>query len=207
VNIASGPDRVTPSQLMMVSKGSHTTLVQVTAVNPASRVLTFSSGDSLQLNQPTAQSGTLAALNAAAPANTPANTRITRIRMISYYLDDTVPDRPRLVRRINNGHQTNFNNSLGTVVGLDMENLQISYDLADGQDNPAGVRFTEADIDGTGACAPDPCSPTQIRKINVSLTARTNNADHRAPQIFRNSLASQVSLRGMAFLNEYQQPQ
>jgi hypothetical protein len=206
VNIATGPDRVTPAQLMMVTKGSHSTLVQVTAVNTASRVLTFADGDSLNLNQSTAESGSLAALNAEAPANTPANTRITRVRMISYYIDATIPDRPRLVRRINNGDEDDFNNSLGTAVGLDIENLQISYDLADGDTNPAAVQFTDADLDGTGACAPDPCSPTQIRKINITLMARSSNADRTGVRIFRNTLTSQVSLRGMAFLNEYQQP-
>jgi hypothetical protein len=207
VNIGSGPDRVTPGQLMMIEKGSHNTLVQVTAVNVPARTLTFASGDSLKLNQPAVGSGSLSALNAAAPANTPANTRITRVRMISYYIDDTIAGRPRLIRRVNNGHQTNFNNSLGTVVGLDIEDMEISYDLADGNTNPAGVRFTAEDLDGSGVCAPDPCSPTQIRKINVSLTARSNQHDARgamAPTVFRNTLTTQVSLRGMAFLNEYQ---
>jgi hypothetical protein len=208
VDIGAGPDRVTPAQLMMVTKGSHSTLLQVTAVNPASRMLTFAANDSLNLNQPAAAAGTLAQLNAAAPANNPNSTSVTRVRMITYYIDTTTTDRPRLVRRINNGHQTNFNNALGTAVGVDIEGLEISYDLADGNTNPSGVRFTDEDLDGTGACAPDPCSPTQIRKINVTLTARSS--DVHGPQsgmrVFRNSLRSQVSLRGMAFLNEYQQP-
>lgn len=206
VNIDSGPDRVQTGQLMMVVKGSFTTLVQVTAVDPATRRLTFASGDSLRLNQPGAADGTLAALNAAAPANTPANTRVTRIRMITYYIDAAEPNRPRLVRRINNGHPTVFDNSLGTVVGFHVENLRISFDLADGATNPADVRFSTADLNGTGACNPNPCSPTQIRKINVSLTSRSDNADQQGTRVFRNTLTSQVSLRGMAFLNEYQSP-
>jgi hypothetical protein len=56
-----------------------------------------------------------------------------------------------------------------------------------------------------GACAPNPCSENQIRKINVVLTGRSR-APHKAMnQYFRNTLASQVSLRGMAFVNEYVQ--
>jgi len=207
VDIGSGPDRVTPGQLMMVTKGSATTLVQVTAVNASTRRITFAASDSLNLNQTTAGlDGNLAAVNAAAPANTPANTRITRVRMISYYLDATSPDHPRLVRRINNGNPTSFDNTLGTAVALDIENLQFTYDLNDGSTNPANVRFTTADLDGSGACAPDPCAANQVRKINILLTGRSSNAANPTARIYRNTLTSQVSLRGMAFVNEYQQP-
>ena len=46
--------------------------------------------------------------------------------MISYYLDNTTtPGSPRLVRRINNGHPTTFNNNLGTAVAIDIENLTV----------------------------------------------------------------------------------
>jgi prepilin-type N-terminal cleavage/methylation domain-containing protein len=206
VNVGAGPDRVSEGQLMMVSKGSFTTLVQVTTVNASTRVLTFAAGDSLNLNQPSAVDGSLAALNAAPPANTPANTRLTRVRMITYYIDATISGQPRLVRRVNNGHPTSFDNTLGTVVGPNVENLRISYDLADGTTNPADVTFTTADLSGTGACAPNPCSPAQVRKINVSLTARSDSGDTPGARVFRNTLVTQVSLRGMAFVNEYQSP-
>ena len=92
VNIGTGIDRVIPGQLMMVLKGSTTTLVQVTAVDAGSRRITFASGDSLKLNQVAAGVvGNLATLNAQAPtgAAAPAATRITRVRMITYYLDNT----------------------------------------------------------------------------------------------------------------------
>lgn len=42
----AGPDRVTPGQLMMVTKGSQVALVQVTDVDTATRTLTFAAGDS-----------------------------------------------------------------------------------------------------------------------------------------------------------------
>jgi prepilin-type N-terminal cleavage/methylation domain-containing protein len=206
VDIGSGPDRVVPGQLMMITKGSFSTLVQVTDVNQNNRVLRFDSGDSLNLNQPSAGQGSLASLNAAAPPGSPANIRVTRIRMITYYIDATVTDRPRLVRRINNGDPLTFDNTLGTVVGNDIENLRISYDLADGASNPSNVRFTAADLDGSGACAPNPCTATQIRKINIALTARSSHASEPGARLFRNTLSSQVSLRSMAFVNQYQTP-
>lgn len=202
--IDNGPDRVMPGQLMMVTKGSTTTLGQVTTVDYAARRLTFASGDSLRLNQPGAQFGTIAAVNAADPANSPALTRVSRIRMISYYLDTQAdPARPRLVRRINAGHPTTFNNLLGTAVAMDVENLQFSFDVVNGTDNPANVRMNDADRGGTGRCSPAACDEVQIRKVNIAITGRTQRLDNGA---LRNTLTSQVSFRGMAFVDEYRTP-
>ena len=202
-------DRVIEGQLMMVIKGAATTLVQVTSVNAGARRITFASGDSLNLNQSgTGILGSMAALNATAPtapAAAAAATRITRVRMISYYLDNTTtPGTPRLVRRINNGHATTFSNTLGTAVAIDVENLQFSYDINDGRANPGAVRFIAADLLSSGPCNPDPCSPTQIRKVNVTMTARSQNANKPKARVFRNTLNSQIALRGMALVNDYQ---
>jgi type II secretory pathway pseudopilin PulG len=207
IDIANAPDRVSAGQLMMVSKGSFTTLVQVTDVDTATRRLTFAQGDSLNLNQPGAEFGSLAALNAEAPANSPASTWISRVRMITYYLDTvTDPLHPRLVRRVNNGHPTTFDNDLGTAVAFDIENLQVTYDLSDGTVNPSNVKMTATDLTTSGACSPNVCSPVQIRKMNIALAGRSTNATNVHARIFRNTLASQVSLRGMAFVDRYQAP-
>jgi hypothetical protein len=208
VNIGTGVDRVIPGQLMMVLKGSASTLVQVVAVNAGSRQISFTTGDSLNLNQTgVGIVGNLQALNARAPsgAAAAAATRVTRVRMISYYLDNTTsPGRPRLVRRINNGHPTVFNNTLGTAVALDIESLRFTYDINDGGTNPSSVRFLPVDFTDTGDCAPDACSPTQIRKINVTLTGRSQSLANPQSRVYRNTLTSQVALRGMALVNEYQ---
>jgi type II secretory pathway pseudopilin PulG len=211
-DIGTGIDRVIPGQLMMVLKQTATTLVQVTAVNAGTRVISFATGDSLRLNQTAAAVvGNLDKLNTKqAPigpgAAAAAATRLTRVRMISYYLDDTTtPGRPRLVRRVNNGHETDFdNNKYGTAVALDVEYLKFTYDLNDGATNPGGVRFVAADLTTSGACAPDDCSPTQIRKVNVTLTGRSLSTTSAQPKVYRNTLTSQVALRGMALVNEYQ---
>ncbi|MFN7982180.1 MAG: prepilin-type N-terminal cleavage/methylation domain-containing protein [Vicinamibacterales bacterium] len=203
-NIATGPDRVTPGQLMMITKGTTTTLLQVTGVDTSTRRLTFATGDSLNLNQPSAAAGTLAALNAVAPANTPSAAFISRIRMITYYLDATTDaQHPRLVRRINNGNATTFDNTLGNAVALDIENLQFSYDLIDGNGNPANVRMVTADLTTSGRCAPNACGATQIRKINIAMTGRSQNGANTSSSVYRNTLTSEVSFRGMAFFNEY----
>jgi hypothetical protein len=206
-----GPDDVLPNQLMLLTKGTQTTLVQVTQVN-GQRAL-FAAGDSLKLNQPNAQLGSLGALVGtappdvlpAAPAPQYIPTTATRIRMISYYLDIvTTPGHPRLIRRMNNGDPLTFDNTLGSVVAFDVENLQISYDLNNGSTNPAAVRMNAADQAGTGACAPNPCQVTQIRKVNLILTGRSSaTLQGLTGQLLRNSLASQVSLRSLAFVDRY----
>jgi hypothetical protein len=204
LNIATGADRVSPGQLMMITKGSNTALVQITAVDTASRRLTFSNGDSLNVNQSGAAAGNMAAINALAPANSPLGVQLTRIRMITYYLDATIdPKHPRLVRRINNGHPTNFDNTSGTAVAMDIENLTFSFDLNDGNTNPSNVRMVPLDLTVAGACAPNPCNTNQIRKVDVLITARSENATNPKARSFHNTLATQVSFRGMAFVDEY----
>jgi hypothetical protein len=204
VNLEAGADRVATGQLMLIMKGSLAVLNQVTAIDVASRRLTFANNDSLNLNQSGAASGNLPALNAAAPVNSAAATNISRVRMVTYYLDATTdPTHPRLVRRINNGDAMVFNNTLGTAVALDIENLQFTYDISNGTNNPGNVEMNATDLGVGGACAPAACAAAQIRKMNVMLTGRSPNAVNVNLRGFRNSLQSQVSLRGMAFVDEY----
>jgi type II secretory pathway pseudopilin PulG len=131
----------------------------------------------------------------------------TRIRLVSYYLDTvTDPLRPRLVRRVNNGDPKTYNNALGTVVAFDVEDMKITYDLVDGVTNPAGARMTSDDLAGvktTAACYPNPCSPNQIRKINITLTGRSRTPLRPTRQYLRNTLTTQVSLRSMSFMDRY----
>ena len=204
----SGPDVIRPGDLFMLVKGTTSTLVQVTSVVVSSRRVNFVAGDSLNLNQLSATTGTVAALRATAPTDNPSPTYIpttaSRVRMISYYIDATTePSRPRLVRRINNGSATTYDNSLGTAVAFDVENLQFSFDLVDGVTNPANVKMNAADTAGTGACAPNPCNPNQIRKVNILLSGRSRKVLRTTKQFVRNTLNTQVSLRSLAFVDRY----
>jgi hypothetical protein len=199
-----GPDRVTPGQLMMISKGSFNTLVQVTSVDYAARQLNFDDGDSLNLNQSGAADGSLPALNAEAPVNSAASTIITRVRMVTYYVDTSINvERPRLVRRVNNGDPLTFDNTLGTAVAFDIENLQFTFDINNGAGNPGQVEMLPVDLTTGGACAPDACGRTLIRKVNIEATGRSMNRIPPSNHFFHNTLRSQVSLRGMAFVDRY----
>jgi hypothetical protein len=124
------------------------------------------------------------------------STIATRVRLISYYIDATTdPGNPRLVRRLNGDP--------GRVVGFAVENLQISYDLTDGVVNPANVRMDATDLGTGGACAPNACSYNQIRKVNLFVAGRSRNTFSLTSDFLRNSVATQVSLRNLSFVDRY----
>jgi prepilin-type N-terminal cleavage/methylation domain-containing protein len=215
-NLTNGDvDDINVGDLLMFTKGTVTTLVQVTAVN--GQDVTYAPGDSLNLNQnlpfnPAAlpgatNTGTINEIIGTDPANLPNGTENVnlvsayRVRMITYYVDATTdPLRPRLIRRMGNGHPTNFNNALGTAVAFDVEGFTITYDLVDGVNNPANLRFVAADLN---QCDPAPCSANNIRKVNATLSGRSRRALTNTGTFFRNSLSSQVSLRSLAFVDRY----
>jgi type II secretory pathway pseudopilin PulG len=211
VDIADGgPDDIRQGDLIMLTKGTLSALMYVTGTDGGQTVL-FGGEDPLNLNQYDPDLdllGTLDQLRAAAPPDTPAGcapnpangtgipTRATRLRMISYYVDAaTDPENPRLVRRLNADP--------GRVVAFAVENLQVSYDLADGATNPSNVRMDETDLGGGGACAPNPCSANQVRKVNVFLAGRSRDRFTVTDEFLRNSLTTQVSLRSLAFVDRY----
>ena len=209
-------DNIRPGDLIMLTKGAASALVQVSSVTAAGvipQVITFAANDSLNLNQNAANpaDGTAMELRATAPADTapvaPAqfvSTQATKIRMISYYIDNvTDPRRPRLVRRMNNGVWNDFNNESGTAVAFDIEGLQISYDLADGISNPSNVRMDDDDLAGDSVKCPTSCYPVQIRKINIMLSGRSRLPRRGTQDFFRNRLITQVSLRSLALVDRY----
>jgi prepilin-type N-terminal cleavage/methylation domain-containing protein len=201
-----GDDDVKPGDLLMLWKGSFSALVQVTEVT--GQAIHFDN-DSMNLNQNGSADGIVADYRTADGGEPSSNGKIkssvSRLRMITYYLDATTdPGRPRLVRRLNNGLATTFDNTLGTAVAFDMENLQFTYDLADDAANPVNVRMTAADLQPGGACGAVACDPERIRKVNVLLAGRARRPMRVTEQLFRNTLMTQVSLRSLAFVDRYE---
>ncbi len=70
---------------------------------------------------------------------------------------------------------------------------QFTFDFVDGVTNPSNVEST-----------PDGNSPNQIRKANLFLSARSHDIEHQTNQYFRNSMATDVGLRSLSFVNRYQ---
>jgi len=79
-------------------------------------------------------------------------------------------------------------------VALILEDLQLSYDLVDGVNNPTGVKE-----------AVDPYSPSQIRKANILLSGRSSAENRHNGEFLRKSLTTQVSLRSLSYIDRYSQ--
>jgi prepilin-type N-terminal cleavage/methylation domain-containing protein len=186
-NVTAGNVSVATGDLLMLSNGQGNILQEVTAIG--GNGATFAAGDGLDLNGQAAASGTIKQIelnpNATPPTFPP--TSVTRIWMITYFLDTTTnPQRPQLMR------QVNFRPA--QAVGQVMEGLQISYDIVN------AVATAPAN-DARNIIAPD--SPNQIRKINLYLAARSETPYTVSKQYFRDNLVTQVSLRSLSFQNLY----
>ena len=120
-NLVQSGAQLAPGDLIMFSNTKGSALQLVTSA--AGNVINFATGDAFGLNGRNDPSGTVLQLRNAG-CTTPANcwppTSITRIWMISYYLDNIADaTHVRLIRRVN------FNP--GSPVGETLENMQFTY--------------------------------------------------------------------------------
>ena len=169
--------------LIALSNARGSTLQYVTDVSD--QTISFASGDPMNLNQPGAPAGSITQIGNG--DGTFPVTTATRVYLITFYLDfNEDPTTPRLVRRINN--------DTGRTVALILENLQLSYDLVDGVNNPTAVKAPSA-----------PNSASQIRKTNVLLSGRSAMQNRQTGEFLRRSLTTQVSLRSLSYIDRYQQ--
>jgi type II secretory pathway pseudopilin PulG len=178
--ITGVPNAITAGDLIAFNNSLGETMQCVTGVN--GQVVSFAAGDPLNLNQPGAAQGSIMQLQSGGVF---PPTTATRVWLVTYYLDTTTdPTMPRLIRRINNRP--------GQVVGLVLEDLQLSYDLVDGVTNPTDVKNPVA-----------PNSPNQIRKANIYISGRSSSKIRNTNDYLRHSLTTHVSLRSLAFVNRY----
>jgi len=201
-------DNIRVGDLLEVTKGATSVLVAVTAV--AGQTITFAPGDTLGINQfdtGLGMLGTMNQLRATAPVDTaapvigagaliqPGQSTVSRVRMITYWVNTTLdPTSPRLLRQIN-GNPPN-------AVAFEMEAFRLTYDLADGVVNPVGARMNAADLAGGGACGASPCSPNQIRKANVVMAIRSTRKTPQAGYQ-HNTLFTQIAMRNLSFVDRY----
>lgn len=178
----TGPSGLRAGDLILFTNPLGNALQMVTAA-PVGQTVTFADNDPMALNQRTAAGGTI--LNLRAEDGTFPPTTIARITMVSYYVDNvTDPDLPRLIRRVNMGDRL--------AIAMGVENLQITYDLVDGVTNPTNVENVPL---GNG--------PNQVRKANLFLLARSQDQNPQTGEFFRNSMATQVGLRSLSFVDRY----
>jgi prepilin-type N-terminal cleavage/methylation domain-containing protein len=186
------PTPISVGNLIMFRNINGTALEYVTSV--AGPAIGFVAGDPAGLNQTGLPNGTVTTINAAAVPTT-----ITRVWMVTYYLDvATIPSRPELMRQVNYpnfpaGNAANPPQAVGEVI----ENLGFSYDVINSLD-PAG---TYANGPGNAPTAIAPDTAFSFRAVNVYLGGRSEYpwTGTTTPQFLRNSLSTQVSIRSLSF--------
>jgi prepilin-type N-terminal cleavage/methylation domain-containing protein len=184
ITLPVGNTAITPGDLIMFQNANGSTMQTVTGV--AGQVLTFAgggAGDPFALNASAQPSGTITNIQSGvASAGGPfPPTTASRVWMVTYYLNTANPSRPMLMR------QVNFRPA--TPVAEVIEDLAISYDINGG---PPSTNVVEPLY-----------SPNSIRKVNLSLAARADNAYSQNKTYFRNNLQTQVSVRSLAYFSDY----
>jgi prepilin-type N-terminal cleavage/methylation domain-containing protein len=187
------PTPIAVGNLIMFHNINGTALEYVTGV--AGQVITFGPGDPAGLNATGLPNGTVANL---AVAVTP--TTITRVWMVTYYLDVvTNPQKPQLVRQvIYPNYPAAAPANPPQAVAEVIENLEISYDIVNSQD-AAGTYGAQGPGDAPTAIPPD--TPFAFRAVNVYLGGRSEYPYTMTdpPQFLRNSMTTQVSIRSLSF--------
>ncbi|HEY6444453.1 MAG TPA: prepilin-type N-terminal cleavage/methylation domain-containing protein [Candidatus Acidoferrales bacterium] len=192
---------ISVGNLIMFHNQNGTALEYVTSV--AGSQINFAAGDPAGLNATGKAAGTVASLQNGGGGFPP--TTITRVWLISYYIDSTTdPLHPQLMRQVNYPNYPAANPvNPPQAIADNIEALSFSYDitgsLAPGGTYPAGAG------NAPGPVAPD--GPNQIRAANIFLAGRSEAFDQSttsaSPQFLRNNLSTQVSIRSLAFLNTF----
>ena len=191
VTVGAAGIPVNPGDLLMIYNSNNPNGILQTVTGVAGQTLSFAPGDPFNLNgrAATETGGTiqqLQNLTGGLPDGTYPPTSATRIWMVTYYVDTTTdPIHPRLMRAVN------FTTPQPVAEAL--ENLQFTYNLADGT-TPAPVN--QGSIPATD-------NENQIRSVNVYIGTRS--ATHRmgSNQYARSNVSTQVALRSMAYFNTY----
>jgi prepilin-type N-terminal cleavage/methylation domain-containing protein len=183
----AGNGAVGTGDLIMFSNAQGNTLEYVTSIS--GQTMNFAKGDPYDLNGRTDPAGTIYQLQSStSPSVTYPPTTATRIWMVTYYLDNTNPAGPRLMR------QVNF--FTPEPVAESIEALWITYNFVNG--TLCGASCSNQPIPPAGMSA------NQMMSTNIFLGARSDAAFGWTKQTFRDNLIAQISLRGLAFTNEFQ---
>jgi hypothetical protein len=165
-------------------QASENTLQTVTQVT--STTVTFGPSDPFNLNQPGAESGSITQVLSGI-GSTPVTAR--RVFMYTYFVYEDTPGVPRLMRQLNFFPPQ----ALAGVI----EDLDLSYDLFDGTNNPVEVKslpHTANDVTYT---------ENQIRKVRIHIGVRSEFKSPKANDYLRNHVSTVISLRNLAFVSRY----
>lgn len=146
----------------------------------------FKSGDALSINQPTAQYGTMGTTlqnPGSSPVTYPPTTAI-RVKLISYFIDNSNSSDPKLMRSVNA--------STPQVMVEGIENLQFSFDLFNysNDTDTSNVSTTR--------------NPNQIRSVRVAINGHSPDKLKRTNDYYHFGLVSKINVRNATFRNRYQ---
>jgi prepilin-type N-terminal cleavage/methylation domain-containing protein len=188
-NNTIGDGSITGTDTSVSDSSGHMALLCVSNVNPGANTITFTAGDPFNLNASGAATGTIAQIQQPPSSGNYPTTTATRFWMITYFIDNTNPQRPLLMRQVN----LNPPQAVGEVI----ENLQIYYDILNAGSSP--VTVTTEQENPTTAQLPD------IRDAYIIMYARSEvKSGPNSSQYIRNNLETAVSIRGLDFYNEFQ---
>src|SRR5277367_1118087 len=190
---------ITTGNLIMFHNQNGTALEYVTSV--AGQTINFAAGDPAGLNQTGLANGTVAKL-ATTPGVFPPTT-VTRVWMVTYYINSATATDPQLIRQVNYpGYPAGGPVNPPQAIADDIENLGFSYDITSSTD-AAGV-YPNGPGNAAQPVLPD--TPAQIRAVNVFLAGRSENTyeAQSTPVFLRNNLSTQVSIRSLSFTNQFQ---
>lgn len=179
-DLANGVAPIQTGDIILFKGATGSCMQVVTSVN--SGTVNFASGDPFNMNQRTADNGSITDLIG-------TDLSIQRILMVSYFVQESTPGEPRLMRAIN--MQTP--QALAGVV----EDLQLTYDLVDGTTNPSNVN----DVPFTSGA--DVFTSSQIRKVNLRVGVRSEEKSRSTKDYMRHYVSTVASLRNLAYVPEY----
>ena len=154
--------------------------------------LYFAAGDWFNLNQRTAPQGTVMQIKDTASTSTAwtEKTTLFRLMLVTFYVDAvTAPLTPRLMRKVNNFTPQ----ALAGVI----EDLDFTFDLVDGINNPSGVLQLPWTSSGTTY------SSNQIRKVNIHVGVRSELRSRVSQDYVRNHISTAVDVRSLASVDRY----
>jgi prepilin-type N-terminal cleavage/methylation domain-containing protein len=169
------------------STAGNVCLMTVSSVNQVANSITFSSADAFGLNNSGQTHGTITNIESPAGSGTFPVTTATRVWMITYYVDNSNPSRPQLMR------QVNLNPA--KAVGDEVEHLQVFYDILNAGSSPVTV---SAEVEN-----PTVAQLPYIRDAYIILYARSDDKFSLSNNYVRNNLETVVSIRGLDFYNEF----
>jgi hypothetical protein len=179
-DLANGIGPIKAGDILLFTNSTGSAMQTVTSVTAGT--VSFAASDVFNMNQRSAANGNITDI-----LGTPMS--VKRIIMTTYFVAETTPGEPRLMRVSNMATPQ----ALAGVV----EDLQFTYDLVDGTTNPANV----ADV--PFIVGSDTFTSSQIRKVNLRVGVRSEEKSRSTGDYMRHYVTTVASLRNLAYVAVY----